>query len=696
MVWPIGSENGFLLDVRAVPLVLSAPFFGLPAGLLTLVIAAGSRVVLGGAGTAPGVAVIILAFCGSAIAALWRGWGPSAASEPRKPVSLGMAIFLAIWATASMALPSIVSSLDQATASISFFAATKAVIAVIPLLTFVAALVLLLEERRLEMERSVRESNDRLAGIIANVPGVIYRRVFGVDGLPRFQLVAGRVDEVLGVSADELMKDSNAVITRILPDDEPRIRSAMAIAIRDQGPFDEEFRFRHPDGTIRWLHAKSQVREDRGDGSADGIFMDVTRLRKAEAAAVKAKQRADWIADHDALTGLTDRLALIRRAMQEMQASPEGVTLVLLDLSGSKGINERFGHAIGDARILIAARRIAGLLPPGFVARMAGDTFGLLVTDGRSDDEIASFAQRALIVLGGAAEIDGAVVPLGAHCGYAVIEGRGSSIETLVRSAEIALEVARERDDGSAIRYSAAIEHERTERQRFVDSLASAIDIGALTLVWQPIVAAADRTIVGREALCRWNRPGEGPVSPDRFAAAAERSGLWQRLDQYVLRKACQEAARRDDDGWISVNVASSWVGEGAISSRSSPRRSPKAAFRRTASGWNSRSGWSSTSPIAPARCSPGCANSACRSRSTTSEPSIHPSPTCTACRSPRSSLTAASSRIWKSTCARERSSMPCSGSVRSCRSTSSPRASRRKANWPGSGPMAAGLHRAT
>jgi len=565
MIWPISRESGFLLDVRVVPVVLAAPFFGLPAGLLAFAIAAGTRALLGGAGVAPGVAVIILAFCGSVIAAFWRGWSLSPTSEPGKPVSVSMVIFLAAWATASMALPSLVAGIEPLEATNPFLVATKAVVAVVPVLTFVAALVLISNEKRRDLERSLRTSNERLTGIIENVPGVIYRRSFSPEGAPRFDHVAGRVRDVLGMTAADLMSDGHAVLNKVLPEDLPHFRAAVETAARTNGSLDEEFRYRHPDGSVRWLHARTQAREGSTDGYADGMFMDVTRLRMAEAAAIKAKQRADWVADHDALTGLTDRLALIRRAMQEMQASPEGVALVLLDLSGSKGVNERFGHALGDARIMIAARRIAGMLPPGFVARMAGDTFGLLVTDGRSDEEIASFAQRTLTVLGGAAEIDGAVVPLGAHCGYAVMEDRGRSVETLVRSAEIALEVARERDDGSAVRYSPGIEHERTERQRFVEALASAIDIGALTLVWQPIVAVADRAIVGREALCRWNRPGEGPVSPDRFAAVAERSGLWQRLDQYVLRKACKEAARHSEGGWISVNVASNWVDEGDL-----------------------------------------------------------------------------------------------------------------------------------
>ena len=565
MIWPISRESGFLLDVRVVPVVLAAPFFGLPAGLLAFAIAAGTRALLGGAGAAPGVAVIILAFCGSVIAALWRGWNLSETSEPGKQVSVLMAIFLAAWATASMALPSLVAGIEPLQATNPFLVATKAVVAVVPVMTFVAALVLISNEKRRDLEASLRSSNERLTGIIENVPGVIYRRSFSPEGAPRFDHVAGRVREVLGMTAADLMSDGHAVLNKVLPEDLPHFRAAVETAARTNGSLDEEFRYRHPDGSVRWLHARTQAREDSTDGYADGMFMDVTRLRMAEAAAIKAKQRADWVADHDALTGLTDRLALIRRAMQEMQASPEGVALVLLDLSGSKGVNERFGHALGDARIMIAARRISGMLPPGFVARMGGDTFGLLVTDGRSDEEIASFAQRTLTVLGGAAEIDGAVVPLGAHCGYAVIEDRGRSVETLVRSAEIALEVARERDDGSAVRYSPGIEHERTERQRFVEALASAIDIGALTLVWQPIVAVEGRAIVGREALCRWNRPGEGPVSPDRFAAVAERSGLWQRLDQYVLRRACKEAARHGEGGWISVNVASNWVGEGDL-----------------------------------------------------------------------------------------------------------------------------------
>lgn len=208
MIWPVSNQSGFLLDLRVVPVVLSAPFLGLPAGLLTFLIAAGTRLVLAGPGVAAGTGILAIAFAGSVVFAIRRGWRFDRTSEASGPASLSLVLQLSLLATISMALPIFALNAARQDPPPALVDAAMAVVLVVPFFTFVAGLVLQSEERRRNLDRVLASSNERLAGIISNVPGVIFRRAWGADGRPVFQMVEGRVKDLVGVTPEDLMRDS--------------------------------------------------------------------------------------------------------------------------------------------------------------------------------------------------------------------------------------------------------------------------------------------------------------------------------------------------------------------------------------------------------------------------------------------------------------------------------------------------------
>ncbi len=118
---------------------------------------------------------------------------------------------------------------------------------------------------------------------------------------------------------------------------------------------------------------------------------------------------------------------------------------------------------------------------------------------------------------------------------------------------------------GTPLAYNAEIEQTRAEARRFDNDLADAVEGGRFTLVFQPVVASGDRRLMGVKPCCAGPGPAMGPVRPDVFVERAEAIGLWQRLDAWVLRQACHEAATWPADLWISVNVSAAWLKGGDL-----------------------------------------------------------------------------------------------------------------------------------
>ncbi|HSB87981.1 MAG TPA: EAL domain-containing protein [Ilumatobacteraceae bacterium] len=263
-------------------------------------------------------------------------------------------------------------------------------------------------------------------------------------------------------------------------------------------------------------------------------------------------------ATHDALTGLGNRTLFSEQAERTL-SNGASVALLCLDLDDFKLINDSLGHPAGDAVLQVVAERLTHLVRPGdAVARLGGDEFAMLVIDG---DPAAggSVAQRAL-----AAIREPIVLPSGhtVHSNVSVglaNSGRDSSVEELLRDADIAMYIAKRSGKGHHEVFQPGMRQDVIDRLEMRAELAEALARNEFVLQYQPIVEIASGRAVGVEALVRWDHPRRGRVDPMSFIPLAEETELIIPLGRWVLMEACRRAVELDprpDGLQIAVNVS--------------------------------------------------------------------------------------------------------------------------------------------
>jgi diguanylate cyclase (GGDEF)-like protein len=268
-------------------------------------------------------------------------------------------------------------------------------------------------------------------------------------------------------------------------------------------------------------------------------------------------------ANHDDLTNLANR-ALFEQESRTALASGAGgetISLALIDLDDFKGINDRLGHAVGDALLVVVAQRLRECVRRGdIVARLGGDEFGLLLHGLRSE-EATDVLERIAESLTRPVHAAGHDLLVRASIGLAEA-WPGAGPQELLRRADLAMYAAKERGKGRYAVYDAELEQHQAADAQLGAELRLGIDRGELFLVYQPIVRLPDGQWTGVEALVRWQHPERGLVPPDVFIPIAERTGLIVGLGDWILRTACRQAAAwlagygLDAPGEIGVNVS--------------------------------------------------------------------------------------------------------------------------------------------
>jgi diguanylate cyclase (GGDEF)-like protein len=253
---------------------------------------------------------------------------------------------------------------------------------------------------------------------------------------------------------------------------------------------------------------------------------------------------------YDPLTGLLNRALLDDRLEQNLaisQRTGELVALFFLDLDRFKVVNDLFGHQVGDQVLQEVAHRLSrSCRTTDSVARFGGDEFVIISADVRNSADACVFADHLLDTFTEPLVIDGFEHAISASVGIAVtLPGkRRQSAETLLRNADTAMYRAKEAGRGRWELFDDEMRAQVLERFEVERGLPIALATGALSLLYQPIVETRGESIVGAEALVRWDRPGHGIVLPERFLPVAEECGLIVPIGAWVLEQAVAELAR--------------------------------------------------------------------------------------------------------------------------------------------------------
>lgn len=256
-----------------------------------------------------------------------------------------------------------------------------------------------------------------------------------------------------------------------------------------------------------------------------------------------ARARAEHLAWHDVLTGLPNRAAFDRALDGLLNEASDSAALLLVDLDEFKAINDRHGHAAGDALLREAANRMRTVIRPTDLAcRLGGDEFAVLLRGPGAAEHAAETAARLSQALRHPVHIEGAELPLSASIGYACFPTDAVQAEALQRAADLALYRVKHDGRGGTAAYTLALS-EAMERQRLLrDALVTAITRNEFRLVWQKQLFATGGVLRGAEALLRWpGSPLGEQVSPAEFLSMAAEAGLMPAIDAWVLEAALQQ-----------------------------------------------------------------------------------------------------------------------------------------------------------
>lgn len=309
-------------------------------------------------------------------------------------------------------------------------------------------------------------------------------------------------------------------------------------------------------GQNRWweLSASPRFGENGSFLGFRGVGSNVTEQRESA-------DKISHLARFDTLTGLPNRLQLtetLGTALQDSDKWRRRCAFLMIDLDRFKAVNDTLGHPIGDRLLAQVAKRLQLIMSDNeLCGRLGGDEFAVVVKDASSAEYLSRLAKRIIEALSRPYEVDQNSLFIGASVGSAYGPADGRTVELLMRSADLALYRSKEVGGNSHNSYQHKLHASAEERRLMEVELRDAVDKKQLHVEYQPVVNAAnDHTLVGFEALVRWNNPKFGNVSPGKFIPVAEDARLIVPIGEWVLRQACSDAMQWPETTKVAVNIS--------------------------------------------------------------------------------------------------------------------------------------------
>ncbi|MCB5184016.1 EAL domain-containing protein [Methylobacillus gramineus] len=284
-----------------------------------------------------------------------------------------------------------------------------------------------------------------------------------------------------------------------------------------------------------------------------GVARDISDRKKVEEAITHQ-------AYHDTLTGLPNRALFKDRlnvALHHAKRNKQNLGIMFLDLDRFKWVNDTLGHLYGDELLKHVAHRLAGCLrAQDTLARMGGDEFTLLLHDLPQADDASRVAAKIVEELKRPFLLDDREIFISSSIGIAIYPDHGDSMETLIKSADIAMYHVKWRGKNGFQYYEASMNAMFHKKLSMENELRRAIEKKQIILHYQPQINIETHRIVGLEALARWHHPELGVISPTEFIPLAEETGLISPLSEMLLEEACKQMYEWKQNGLIGFSLA--------------------------------------------------------------------------------------------------------------------------------------------
>lgn len=409
------------------------------------------------------------------------------------------------------------------------------------------------------MEHRLASSEDRYRSVVNNLTEGIMVIAHG----GRILTCNPSAKRILKIADIELTGRRHRYFKQMFREDESEIRigndPASQVFKHGQAIANLTVGLQLQDRTVVWLLVNVQPIKHRADvDQVDAVlisFTDTTEVRETE-------RQLQYIATHDALTGLPNRHQLQQRlAFALTHTFEQKVAVLFLDLDHFKNVNDTAGHAAGDGLLCNVASRLSSCIrATDMLARLGGDEFVIVVEEFSTAQHLQELAERILMKMREPFVIDEHQYHLGTSIGISVFPHDGNDGPTLLRCADSAMYLAKELGRNNYQFFTSDLMIRAQHRYTLERNLRRALVDDEFLIYYQPKISLSNDRIVGAEALVRWNMPEVGVVEPNEFIPFAEEIGLVVPIGRWVLTKACEQTQlwrqQFHIDFKISVNIS--------------------------------------------------------------------------------------------------------------------------------------------
>ena len=365
-----------------------------------------------------------------------------------------------------------------------------------------------------------------------------------------------RYKEQLGFRDCELPNEFSSWESRLHPDDRKEILARVHAYLKEPwGYWEEEFRLRHKDGSYKWILARAvpTLDSDHKPIKLTGVHIDVTDR-------VHAERKIKFLAYHDWLTKLPNRMLLndrLEHALAQAKRANTQVFVLFIDLDQFKHINDSLGHPVGDSVLRKVAKRLVEQVREGdTLARLSGDEFAVLLENVSEPEDVIIITEKLLASLRQQFVEQDHKFYLSASIGISSFPADGDEPATLLKNADAAMYQAKRSGRNRFQFYSEELTNAAFKHVKLEYGLRQALLLNQFQVFYQPKVCLRSGRILGAEALLRWLHPEEGYISPLDFIPVAEDSGLIMEIGEWILKRACDEAASWRQQGLVFEHIA--------------------------------------------------------------------------------------------------------------------------------------------